>query len=238
MRELTERQRKIMAIASVAIFLLFSLVIFWFIGKPLIKFVSEPEHFREWVDGKGILGRLAFIGMVVLQVFIAIIPGEPLEIGAGYAFGALEGTLLCLLGTTLGSVLVFSFVRRFGVRAVEVFFPREKINSLRFLQNSKKLNFLVFIIFLIPGTPKDILSYCVGLTTMKMGTWLLISSIARIPSIITSTIGGNALGMGEHLFAIIVFAVTIVLSVGGLLLYNKICRSERKRMGRIHKQTI
>ena len=73
---------------------------------------------------------------------------------------------------------------------------------------------------------------------MKMGTWLLISSIARIPSIITSTIGGNALGMGEHLFAIIVFAVTIVLSVGGLLLYNKICRSERKRMGRIHKQTI
>ena len=143
-----------------------------------------------------------------------------------------------MLGTTLGSILVFSFVRRFGVRAVEVFFPREKINSLRFLQNSKKLNFLVFIIFLIPGTPKDILSYCVGLTTMKMATWLLISSIARIPSIITSTIGGNALGMGEHLFAVIVFAITIVLSVGGLLLYNRICRSERKRMRRVHKQTI
>ena len=141
MRELTERQRKIMAIASVAIFLLFSLVIFWFIGKPLIKFVSEPEHFREWVDGKGILGRLAFIGMVVLQVFIAIIPGEPLEIGAGYAFGALEGTLLCLLGTTLGSVLVFSFVRRFGVRAVEVFFPREKNQFPTFLAEQQKAQF-------------------------------------------------------------------------------------------------
>lgn len=238
MRELTERQRKIMAIASVAIFLLLSLAVFWFIGKPLIKFVSEPEHFREWVDGKGIWGRLAFIGMVMLQVFIAIIPGEPLEIGAGYAFGALEGTLLCLLGTILGGVLVFSFVRRFGVHAVEVFFSREKINSLHFLQDSKKLNFLVFIVFLIPGTPKDVLSYCVGLTTMKMSTWLLISSIARIPSIITSTVGGNALGMGEHLFAVIVFAVTIVLSIGGLILYNKICHSERKRVEQVHKQTI
>lgn len=67
----------------------------------MLKFVSEPEKFRAWVDGHGIYGRLAFIGMMVLQVFIAIIPGEPLEIGAGYAFGMWEGTLLCMAGALM-----------------------------------------------------------------------------------------------------------------------------------------
>lgn len=159
-----------------------------------MQFVSEPERFRKWVDEKGVLGRLAFVGMMVLQIFIAVIPGEPLEIGAGYAFGTLEGMLLCLLGAVIGSALVFGFVRRFGLRAVELFFPSEKIFSLSFLKDQERLNLWVFSVFFIPSTPKDILSYRIGLTRMRFSTWLAISGVARIPSVITSTIGGDALG--------------------------------------------
>lgn len=115
----------------------------WFVGRPLLQFVSEPERFRKWVDEKGVLGRLAFVGMMVLQIFIAVIPGEPLEIGAGYAFGTLEGMLLCLLGAVIGSALVFGFVRRFGLRAVELFFPRKKIFSLSCLKDQERLNLWV-----------------------------------------------------------------------------------------------
>ena len=104
----------------------------WLIGPPLLRLFDEPEKFRAWVDGKGIGGQLAFVGMVVVQIIVAMIPGEPLEIAAGYAFGAVEGTILCVLGTAIGSTLVFWFVRLVGMRAVEVFFSRRQIERLPF----------------------------------------------------------------------------------------------------------
>lgn len=222
--DFTQKQRKIISLSLIALFLIISGLICWFVGRPMLKFVSEPEQFRSWVDGHGLSGRLAFVGMVILQVFIAVIPGEPLEIGAGYAFGIWEGTLLCMAGTLIGSILVFLFVRRFGVKAVAVFFSREKIHSLRFLRNKKKLNLWIFIIFAIPGTPKDLLCYFAGLTEMKLTTWILISAVARIPSIVTSTVGGDALGVQNYLFAIIVFVATMLISAIGILIYHRISR--------------
>lgn len=223
---MTEKRKKQLTIGVLVLILLLFAAIFWFVGRPLLRFVEEPEKFRSWVDSSGLWGRLAFVGMVILQVIVAIIPGEPLEIGAGYAFGALEGTLLCMAGLVAGSAAVFAFVRRFGVKALELFFSREKIDSVKFLQNSKRLNLLTFIIFFIPGTPKDVLAYAVGLTRMKLSTWLLITATARIPSVITSTIGGDALGVGNHLFAIIVFAATVLLSLCGILIYRRISRKK------------
>lgn len=209
---------------GIGIFVLFSAAVAWLIGKPLLQFVSEPEKFRQWVDSHGLLGPLAFLGMMLLQVFVAVIPGEPLEIGAGYAFGAVEGTILCILGAAIGSTLVFLFVRRFGVRAVEVFISREKIQSLRFLQNTRRVHLFLLVAFLLPGTPKDVLCYVAGLTTLKLGPFILISSICRLPSIVTSTIGGNALGSGQWGMAAIVFVATLVISAIGLWIYKRILR--------------
>lgn len=227
-KALSEKQKKLIAGASIALFLVLSGVVFWLVGEPMLKFVSEPEKFRAWVDSSGILGRLIFLGMMILQVFVAVIPGEPLEIAAGYAFGVFEGTLLCLLGAAIGSAVIFAFVRRFGVKAVEIFFSREKIQSLRFLHDQKRLNLWIFIIFFIPGTPKDLLAYFVGLTDIKFSTWMLITFTARFPSVITSTIGGDALGLQNYSFAIIVFAATLLISAAGLLIYRKICGSKKE----------
>ncbi|MEG1547635.1 MAG: VTT domain-containing protein [Clostridia bacterium] len=217
-----EKRRRWLALAGIAGFIMIMGALFVLFGKALSKFAADPELFRIWVNEHGIWSRIAFIGMVIIQIIVAVIPGEPFEIVAGYAFGIWEGTALCVLGTFIGGVIVFLFVRKIGIKAVEVFFPREKINSLKFLRDEKKVDLIAFIIFLIPGMPKDILTYCVGLTKMKLGTWMLITSLARIPSIITSTIGGNALGLENYMFAIIVFAVTIVISGIGLLIYRRI----------------
>ena len=162
--------------------------------------------------------------MVMLQVVLALLPGEPLEIAAGYAFGFWEGTLLCVVGVTLASALVFLFVKRFGRRVVEVFFTAEQIASVRFLHDRRRLVLLTTILFLIPGTPKDVMTYCIGLTDMKLSTWLLIASLARLPSIVTSTIGGNALGLQNYTFAVIVFAATIAISAAGILIYRRTSR--------------
>ena len=223
-RSLTDRQKKWIAGTGVFLFLVLSALVCWFAGRPLIRFVREPERFQAWVDAQGVRAPLLFVGMVVLQIVVAIIPGEPLEIAAGYAFGALEGTLLCLIGALVGRVAVFLLVRRFGVRAVEVFFPLEKVQSLRFLQNEKKLTFWVFFLFFLPGTPKDVLCYIVGLTKLPLRSWIIISTIAPIPSIITSTLGGSALGMGRYTFAAAVFGATLAISAAGLLVYRRVSR--------------
>ena len=228
-RHLTERQKKWIAGGGLCLFLLLSLLIFWFAGRPLIRFAQEPERFRQWVDQQGLWAHVLFTGMVILQVIVAVIPGEPLEIAAGYAFGAVEGTLLCVLGTFIGGILVFLLVRRFVLRAVEVFFPPEKLQKLRFLHNERRLSQWVFFIFFLPGTPKDLLCYFVGLTAMPLRTWVLISAVARLPSIITSTVGGNALGMGEYTFAVVVFAATLAISGLGMLLYRTVCSARERR---------
>lgn len=227
-RRLTEKQKKWIAGTGIFLFLLLSALIFFFAGKPLIRFAQEPERFRAWVDEQGVLAPIAFLGMLILQIVVAAIPGEPLEIAAGYAFGALEGTLLCLFGAFLGRVAVFLLVRRFGARAVDVFFPLEKLNTLSFLQNKKRLTLWVFFLFFLPGTPKDLLCYVVGLTDLPLKSWLLICAIAPFPSIVTSTIGGDALGMGNYMFALVVFVVTMAISGGGLLAYRAICRARER----------
>ena len=220
--QLTEAHKKKIYLFAIVVALIFIGAVGYLVGKPMVEFVREPERFRAWVDSSGFVSRVIFVGMVIFQLIIALIPGEPLEMGAGYAFGAWEGTILCIIGCVIGSALVFLFVRRFGVKLVEVFFPREKIRSLRFLQDSRRLNLLTFIVFFIPGTPKDLLSYFIGLTDMKLGTWLFITAVARIPSIVTSTVTGDALGLKDYQFALIAFGVTLALSLAGILVYRRL----------------
>lgn len=200
------------------------------VGKPLIKMLEDPAAFQAWVDQKGAFGQLAFIGIMALQVIIAWLPGEPLELGAGYAFGFWEGSLLCMIGIVAGSVFVFFMVRIFGKQIVTMFFPIEKIEAIPLLRDTKRLTLLSIIIFMIPGTPKDILTYCVGLTPMKLSTWLLVAGIARIPPVITSTLSGSALGEQQYGFAIIVSVVTMVLSAAGILLYRRMSKQVNKEI--------
>ena len=217
-----QKKKRAVALTCLGAALLMMVAIFWFVGRPLIAFVSQPERFRTWVDSHGILGRLAFVGMMMFQVFIAIIPGEPLEIGAGYAFGAVEGTLLCLLATTLSSVVIFLIVKRYGMKFVTLFVSEEKLHSLKFLRDTRRLELLTFLLFFIPGTPKDVLTYVVGLTPMKLRVWVLITAVARIPSIVTSTVTGDALGLKDYQFALIAFGVTLALSLAGILVYRRL----------------
>ncbi len=218
--------RKTITILSLILMLALWGAVFWYVGNPLIKYISEPEKFQAWVDSHGIIGRVLFIAAMILQIVVAVIPGEPFEIAAGYAFGFWEGTLLCEIAILLGSAIVFIFVKKFGVKALQLFFSLEKINSLKFVKNSKKFRKLVFVIMLIPGTPKDLLTYAAGLTPLQLNEWLVLTCLARIPSVVTSTIGGHALGGAEYLTATIVFAVTAAVSLLGLYVFNKI--SERK----------
>ena len=214
-----ERRRKKLAAISLAVVALLAVLLTLFISGWLQSF--SQDDFREYIRSFGALGPLVLLGLQILQVFIALIPGEIVESAAGYACGPWMGTAVCYLGICIASVLIFTLTRRYGVRLVEVFISREKINELRFLNTERKRNNLIFLLFFIPGTPKDLLTYFVGLTDIRLRTFLLLSMVARIPSVISSTFGGHLLGEQRYLGAVILYGITGLLSLAGLLGYNR-----------------
>ena len=224
MYEPPTRRQKLLRFLGLVLLAALLCALLW---QPLLRLAAQPEHIRQWVDTYGAGGKLAFVLLVCTQVVLAVIPGEPLEICAGYVFGAPEGTLLCLLGIVLGSAITLHITRRLGTRFAGLFFPPEKLQSLSFLQNAQRRNVLLFLLNFLPGTPKDLLSYCAGLTGISTRQWLLLVAVARIPSVVSSTLGGDALGVQNYRSALLVFGVSLLISGLGLLLYRHICRVHR-----------
>lgn len=225
---MTEKHRKFVAVMAIVIFIVFCAAVGYYVGVPMVRLAEDPQQFQAMVDSYGIWSRLIFVGMVVLQVIVAFIPGEPIELAAGYAFGFVEGTLLTLAGFLIGSLLIFLLVRKFGVKLVEVFFPMEKINQFSFLKNPKKTKTLAFILMLIPGTPKDFLSYFAGLTQLPLRTWMLIVAIGRLPSLITSTATGAAAGEANYILSAVMLGITLLLTAAGIVYYRIICKQQKK----------
>ena len=226
--EESKKKKKIIAGILMAVAVIIIALVCIFIGIPLIKLAGKPQEFRDWVDSKGIWGPVLYVALVIFQILIAFIPGEPLEIVAGYVFGTFKGTVLCIAAASLGSIIVLFLVRKFGKALLEIYFDMDKIENLKFLQSSQKKIVVFMILFIVPGTPKDLLCYYGGLTDIPMPLLIFICTVCRFPSIITSTIGGNALGTGEYGFAIIVFAVTAVISAIGIYIYNRLSKKEEK----------
>lgn len=198
-------------------------------GEKLTAIFSDKQQLEALFSQFNNYDKLVFIAVRAFQTVIKIIPAEPLEIGSGYLYGIWGGLLCCMLGTLLGSFVIIALSKIFGKRLVNVFFPVEKINSLKFLQNKKRVYRTLFFIYLIPGTPKDVLTYVASITDINMVKFMLITSIARIPSIITSTICGEMLIEKNYWLAAGIFVATAILSVLCSLIYNKYSSSHDKK---------
>ena len=186
------------------------------------------ESLKEFVSSMGVPGILIVLLLQIAQVVFAVIPGEPIELIMGALYGTFGGVLLCLAGTLVGSLLIFLIVRFFGKGFIESFIDSEKFNKLKFLKDPQKRDVLVFILMFIPGTPKDLLTYFAPFTGIGLLKFLIISTIARIPSIITSTYVGSTFAGGSYLKSVAVFAVVGIVSLAGIYIYNKIVERKNK----------
>ncbi len=200
------------------------------IGIILVyQYFGDPAYVREVVGDHYVIAAIAFIFICALQVVVAFIPGEVVEVAVGYVFGAWWGSVIALAGIVLGSVTVIFLVRRFGRKFVYTFYPKEKMDKLPILNNPRKRNLLTLVLFLIPGTPKDMLTYAVGLTDMSIPLYIALTTAARFPSVISSTLAGGAMGDKNYTVAIITFAVTAVISLTGVLIYNHIQKKQENQ---------
>ncbi len=182
-----------------------------------------------WVNSLGFWGWLVTLGIQVLQIVVAILPGEPIELLLGFMWGPLWGTLTCLLGIFIGTALIFLLVRIFGRPFAELVVGDKDTRRYRFLNDPRKLDLTVFILFFVPGTPKDALTYLVPLTPMSPVKYFLIATLARIPSVVTSTVLGDSIMRGDYALAIAVFALTAVISVGGIIFGNAYVKRRSER---------
>ena len=189
-------------------------------------YFENPQMFREFVEEHYILGILIMFFMFVIQVILALIPGGLLEVACGYAFGSVIGGIIAVAGIMTGSALTLLLVRKFGQKFAELFYTKEKLESISILKDKRKRNALVFFVFFIPGTPKDLLTYVVGLTDMSIPLYLLLTGIARTPAILISTVGGDALGLEKYWHGLMFLGGLAIVSGIGVFIYRKIHKKE------------
>lgn len=188
--------------------------------QPFMQFLNNPTKLKETLNQYHIFGYFILIIIMALQVIFIFLPGEIIEVASGFCYGVIGGTLICLIGASLGTIVIYFLIKHFGVKFASKLIDLNKINELKIIKKNKNLEIIIFIIFFIPGTPKDLFTYLVPFTTIKLPTFLLITGIARIPSIITSTISGSALFNQNYQFTITIFIITGILSLVGLSYYH------------------
>lgn len=190
----------------------------WEYLPGLLAWLADARAVRAFVSDHAFVSRLAMLGINIVQVLLAFLPGEPVELASGYAFGFWEGTALCLVASGLATSMIYWATRRWGWKLVGLFFDRSLFDRFSWLKSAKRLELIMLIVFLIPGTPKDFLTYFAGLTNMRFLPVVLIATFGRIPSIVTSTIAASAVGSGNWpLVACTLVASAFLLAVSGLM---------------------
>ncbi|MFQ9149278.1 MAG: TVP38/TMEM64 family protein [Eubacteriales bacterium] len=140
------------------------------------------------------------------------------------------GLALTLTGILIGSTIIYFCMKRFGTGFASKFVDTNGFKKFRFLNDPAKRDSFIFLLFFIPGTPKDVLTYFAPLTGIPFGRFITIATLARIPSVVTSTLVGSSVSKGEFLKSLIVFAITGVVGIAGILINNKFTAAQEKKL--------
>jgi uncharacterized membrane protein YdjX (TVP38/TMEM64 family) len=218
------KARKLLSLLAFPCLFLALLVLAIVFRKPLLALFRSPEALREWIRSTGVVAPLVFVAVQAFQVIFFFVPGEIPQVAGGYLFGLYKGTALSVTGITLGASFNFLMSRILGVPFVNILFKPENVERTRRIARSPKARLSFFLFFLIPGIPKDILCYVAGLSIMRLHTFLLFSTLGRIPGIIGSALIGDAAADRRWILAGTIFFIAVVLFVLGFLFRERIQR--------------
>lgn len=187
------------------------------------------ERLVERVQNAGWAGVLILLGMQFLQVVVAFIPGEVVQLAAGLMYGPALGSVLILLGCVISSSVVYFLVHKLGAPFVQGMVSTEHLEKFRRFEESGKLDIVVFVLFLIPGMPKDVFTYLVPLTSMEYKRFIVLTTIGRIPGVVGSTYAASGFASGQIVGPVVVLVVLVVIAVVAIVFRDKIMDAVGKR---------
>lgn len=199
---------------------------------PLILELTEQggvERVVQDVRNAGPGGVLILLGMQFLQVVVAFIPGEVVQVAAGMMYGPWGGAAVVLVGCVISSAFVFFIVHKLGAPFVRAMIPEKWMGKLEDFEETDKLDVMVFVLFLIPGLPKDVFTYLVPLTDMSMRNFLVLSTVGRIPGILMSTLAADGLMEGDIMRSVLLFLVAAGIAALAIVFHEKIMHAFAKK---------
>lgn len=206
-------------IYGISIILFLVLLVFIAIdqGPHITHMAQNPVKFKAFLESYGIFSILVFIGIQTLQVLVAAIPGELLQLAGGYAFGTWVGAFYSLIGISLGSTVAFFIARVLGYPFLKMFVPHRTFARYKFLFSRRRGVIIIIILFIIPGFPKDILSYLAGITPLRAPHFIISSTAARFPGILVSSYIGANLQQRNITEVVIASSIAVVVFVLALI---------------------
>ena len=201
-------------------------IIVWQLAPLMFNLTTHEGQieFKEKINNMGIWGGLTLFGLELLQIVLVILPAEPLEILAGMCYGKIGGTLFILFAAFISTSMIYLLVGILGRNFLHEIISKDKLEKIednKILKNTKGLEIAMAILFFIPGTPKDLLVYIGALLPIKPIRFILISTFARFPSIISSTIVGDRLSEGDVTISLIIYAITGIITILGIYISRK-----------------
>lgn len=189
--------------------------------REYLPFLTSSNELRAFVAGYGVLAPLVFIGLQAAQVLLAPIPGQVTGFVSGYLFGGLLGTIYSLVGVTIGSSLAFWLSRRYGRPFVENVIHEDVMQRFdAFVDEAGLLS--LFVMFLIPGLPDDILCFMGGLTDIELWKLITVMFVGRVPAYVLINVSGSSLADNNLSLAVVLLLVMLGFSVWGFLRRDRI----------------
>ena len=234
-------------IKVISTILKFALLLLIIIGLPLYIYFFEPQLIDSMSSMENVNALfehyhaesiLVYIGAQILQIIICVIPGQWLQFAAGYMYGFWLGFLYSIIGAAIGSVVTYYLAKLLGRDAMHLIFGEARINEFIHKLNSKKAIVIVFLIFLIPGVPKDLCNYAAGISEMKLKPFLIVSLVGRSPGMMGSLLIGRQIEAGNYTGAIVVAAVAVVLCVVGIIMRKRLTGWMDKAYDRLYKERV
>ena len=221
MAELSSRQRWALLVAGVLAVL--GALAWWLWSHPevthlVIRLYQDKRYLKQTLRDWGMLAPVLFMALQALQVIISPIPGEATGFLGGFLFGQWLGLLYSTIGLGIGSVLSFLIGRWLGAHFVRNLVKEETWAKLGFIVEAEGA-ILCFIIFLIPGLPKDVVCYLFGMSPMPLWVFALVSTLGRIPGTWVLSAQGDRTAAGQYVEVILL--TTIVVAVALPLYYYR-----------------
>jgi len=196
-----------------------------FLAWPYIADVFTEggvERLVERVRNAGPAGVFVLLGMQFLQIVVAFIPGEVVQLAAGLMYGPLGGTLIVLLGCVISSSIIYWLVHKLGAPFVQGMVSTEHLEKFKAFEKTGKLEIIVFILFLIPGLPKDVFTYIVPLTDLSYKKFIVLTTVGRIPGVVASTYAAAGFASGDIVGPVVVLAIVALIAVVAIIFREKI----------------